>query len=195
MEEAQNVVEELKEEYGEDLDLNIGILPVYTEDSNEIQAVEMEIAQNKLDSEVEAKIREEEKIKSATVNGIYLAVKPVSGNITSRYGEASSIRSSNHTGLDIAAPNGTKIKVVADGTVVYTGYNGSYGNLVKVSHGNGVETWYAHCSKIYTSIGKTVTAGDVIAAVGSTGNSTGNHLHLEIRINGNPVNPQKYLYK
>ena len=70
-----------------------------------------------------------------------------------------------------------------------------YGNLVIISHGNGVETYYGHCSSITTSVGKSVTAGDVIAKVGSTGNSTGSHLHLEIRINGTAVNPQKYLYK
>lgn len=58
-----------------------------------------------------------------------------------------------------------------------------------------METWYAHCSKIYVSKGEDVTAGDTIAAVGSTGNSTGNHLHLEVRIDGSPVNPQRYLYR
>ena len=68
-------------------------------------------------------------------------------------------------------------------------------NLVKIDHGNGVETWYAHCSKIYTRVGQKVKAGDVISAVGSTGNSTGPHLHLEIRINGVAINPQKYLYR
>ena len=66
--------------------------------------------------------------------------------------------------------------------------------MVKVNHGNNVESWYAHTSKMYVSAGDTVSAGDVIAAVGSTGNSTGPHLHLEIRINGEHINPQKYLY-
>ena len=79
--------------------------------------------------------------------------------------------------------------------VIFAENNGSYGNLVKIDHGNGVETWYAHCSKIYTKVGAQVKAGDVIAAVGSTGNSTGPHLHLEIRIDGTAINPQKYLYK
>ena len=66
--------------------------------------------------------------------------------------------------------------------------------MVKISHGNGVETWYAHTSKMYVTVGQSVKAGDVIAAVGSTGNSTGPHLHLEIRVNGEHVNPQNYLY-
>ena len=116
------------------------------------------------------------------INGIKLACKPVSGVISSRYGVSSSIRSSNHTGLDIASPSGTPIKVVAEGTVT-------------VQHGNGLETWYAHTSKMYVTVGQKVEAGEIIAAVGSTGNSTGSHLHLEIRINGKHVNPQNYLYK
>ena len=139
--------------------------------------------------------QEEEEERIPQINGIKLAAVPVSGTISSRYGVSSRIRKSTHTGLDIAASSGTPIKVVADGTVTGASYNGSYGNLVKVDHGNGVETWYAHTSKMYVSVGQKVTAGEVIAAVGSTGNSTGAHLHLEIRINGNHVNPQQYLYK
>ncbi len=72
---------------------------------------------------------------------------------------------------------------------------GGYGNLVVISHGNNIETYYGHCSKIYVKKGQTVSSGDVIAAVGSTGLSTGNHLHFEIRKNGNQINPQKYVYK
>ena len=106
-----------------------------------------------------------------------------------------SIRSSGHSGLDIAAPKGTKIKVAASGTVTFSGYSGGYGNVVKVSHGNGIMTYYAHCSALYVKKGQTVTAGDVIAAVGSTGNSTGNHLHFEVVKNGVSLNPQYYLYK
>lgn len=128
------------------------------------------------------------------INGIKLAYVPVTGTITSRYGVSSRIRSSDHTGLDIAAPKGTPIKVVASGTVTSASYQGSYGNLVKVDHGNGLETWYAHTSEMYVSQGQKVEAGAVIATVGSTGNSTGPHLHLEIRIDGQHVNPQNYLY-
>ena len=141
-----------------------------------------------------AKQIKEENESIANINGIKISNLPVSGRITSRYGESSRLRSSTHTGLDIACTSGTDIKAVADGTVIFAQYNGSYGNLVKIDHGNGVETWYAHCSKIYTKVGSEVKAGDIISAVGSTGNSTGPHLHLEIRINGNTVNPQKYIY-
>ena len=69
-----------------------------------------------------------------------------------------------------------------------------YGYLIIIDHANGVQTYYGHCSKLYASVGDEVTAGDVIAAVGSTGNSTGPHLHFEIRVNGVAYNPQNYLY-
>lgn len=130
----------------------------------------------------------------SNINGIKIATLPISGTISSRYGAVSSIRSSAHTGLDIAASIGTPIKVVADGKVISAEYSGSYGNLVKVDHGNGVETWYAHTKKMYVKVGQEVKAGDIIATVGNTGNSTGPHLHIEVRINGQHVNPQKYLY-
>ena len=135
-----------------------------------------------------------EETSIANINGVKIASVPVTGVISSRYGSVSSLRVSTHTGLDIAAPYGTAIKAVADGTVTFAAYSGSYGYLVKIDHGNGVETWYGHTSKMYVKAGEKVNAGDTIAAVGSTGNSTGNHLHLEIRINGKHVNPQKYLY-
>lgn len=121
-------------------------------------------------------------------------IKPISGTISSRFGSRSSVRSGVHTGLDIAAPYGTKIKAAASGTVVYAGDKGSLGLLVVISHGNGVQTYYGHCSSIDVSVGDQVSQGATIARVGSTGNSTGNHLHLEIRVNGVARNPQNYLY-
>lgn len=138
---------------------------------------------------------ESKSLSDTYVNGIAFTVSPVTGRISSRYGVNESIRNHTHAGLDIAASNGTTIYAVADGVVTYAQFNnGGYGNLVKISHGNGVETYYAHCSKLYVSEGQTVKAGTAIAAVGSTGYSTGNHLHFEIRIDGATVNPQKYLY-
>ena len=122
-------------------------------------------------------------------------IKPVSGVITSRFGVSSRIRRSSYTGLDIATSTGTPVKAAASGKVTFSGYKGSYGNMLVISHGNGVQTYYGHCSKLYVKVGQTVKAGDTIAAVGSTGNSTGNHLHFEIRLNDKQVNPQKYLYK
>ena len=107
----------------------------------------------------------------------------------------SRIRSSAHTGLDIATSKGTPMLPVTAGKVTYAGYKGSYGNLVIINHGknaNGqtVETYYAHCSRLNVRVGDMVDSNSIIAYVGSTGNSTGPHLHLEIRLNGNAVNPQ-----
>ena len=129
---------------------------------------------------------------SAKVLGIGL-VKPVSGTITSRFGTRAS---GYHTGLDIANSIGTTIAAAAGGTVVFSGWdNYGLGYAVKISHGNGVETVYGHCSKLYVKKGQKVASGEAIAAMGSTGNSTGSHLHLEIRVNGERHNPQMYLYK
>lgn len=130
---------------------------------------------------------------SGSLNGLALSI-PVNGSISSRFGARSSSRSSAHTGLDIASSSGNGIRAIAPGTVTYAAYKGSYGNLIIINHGNGVESYYAHCSALYVSPGQSVGPGNTIAAVGSTGNSTGPHLHLEIRINGAPVNPQNYLY-
>ena len=129
---------------------------------------------------------------SSAVLGIGL-IKPVSGVITSRFGQRAS---GTHTGLDIATSTGTTIVAAAGGTVTFSGNNGGgLGNFIKINHGNGVETVYGHCSKLYVKAGQTVSQGEAIAAVGSTGNSTGPHLHLEIRVNGVRQNPQLYLYK
>lgn len=121
-------------------------------------------------------------------------IKPVASGytITSRYGAR---WGNTHTGLDVAAPKGTPIHAAAAGTVTLVHYsNTSYGNYVKISHGNGVETLYAHCSTLNVTEGQSVSQGQTIATVGSTGNSTGPHLHLEIRVNGTTLNPQNYLY-
>lgn len=125
--------------------------------------------------------------------GIQL-IRPISGVITSRFAASSSIRVSSHTGLDIAASTGTPIKAAASGTVTFSGRKGSFGNMVVITHSNGVQTYYGHCSKLYVTAGQTVSQGETIAAVGSTGNSTGPHLHLEVRINGVAYNPQNYVY-
>ena len=196
-EEAEEIVNSMNEQNLEGFSLTIA--EKVTENPQEILTNDLEVAKNtvlgKISAEALQKKQEEEAAKAlADVNGIKIAVLPVTGTISSRYGVSSRIRVSTHTGLDIAAASGTPIKVVSGGTVTFAGWSGSYGYLVKVSHGNGVETWYAHTSKMYVSVGQNVVAGDVIAAVGSTGNSTGPHLHLEIRINGKTVNPQNYIY-
>ena len=115
---------------------------------------------------------------------------PCSGTITSRYGYRSS---GFHTGLDIAVPYGTAIKAADGGTVTFAGRQGGYGNLVIITHDNGSQTYYAHNSSLVVSVGDKVYKGQTVAKAGSTGNSTGNHCHFEIRINGSTVNPLNYL--
>ena len=196
LEEAEKVVNEIKEEFSDDnLELDLQINEKYTESIENVDTNSLEVATANVESGAkEIKENKENEDALAIVNNIKLSVLPVTGRITSRYGERSSLRRSTHTGLDIACNTGTDIKVVSNGTVTFSGKKGSYGNLIIVDHGNGVETWYGHCSKLYANVGDNVTAGDVIAAVGSTGNSTGPHLHFEIRINGECVNPQNYVY-
>ena len=125
------------------------------------------------------------------IQGIGL-IRPVSGTITSRFGAR---WGSTHKGLDIANSTGTPIAAAASGTVSFSGWDAyGLGNCVKIEHGNGVQTVYGHCSALYVTAGQSVSQGEVIAAIGSTGNSTGPHLHLEIRLNGVAQNPQLYLY-
>lgn len=99
-----------------------------------------------------------------------------------------------HTGLDIPAPAGTPIRAAEDGVVQTSTYNSSYGNYLLIYHGGTTYTLYAHCSALYKSVGDTVSKGDVIAAVGTTGSSTGNHLHFEVRQNGTYINPEGLEY-
>lgn len=98
-----------------------------------------------------------------------------------------------HSGIDYAAPYGTAIYAAEDGVVLTSGWVNGYGYTVAINHGGGYVTLYAHCSKLLVSAGQSVTAGQTIAKVGSTGNSTGNHLHFEVKVNGKAVNPAGYL--
>ena len=101
-----------------------------------------------------------------------------------------------HKGIDLNGETGDPIHAAADGIVMRSGYDtGGYGNVVDIDHGNGYFTRYGHCSKLLVKVGDLVHAGDVIAKVGSTGHSTGSHLHFEVWIDGHPVNPRPYLSK
>ena len=192
LDEAEEIVNEIKQDLQADLELDLGIVECYSENTNEATA--FSVAKESLDEEVEIKVKEFElsQKQESTLNGIAICRPMDTGMISSRYGSRSS---GDHTGLDICTSVGTPIHPVADGVVSFAGYKGSYGNLVIIDHGNGIQTYYAHCSSLYVNAGETVTIDDTIAAVGSTGNSTGPHLHLEIRINGEHVNPQQYVYK
>ena len=121
---------------------------------------------------------------------------PASGRITSGFGKRKSPTagaSSNHKGIDISASTGSSIVAAAGGTVSIATYSYSAGNYVVVNHGNGLSTVYMHCSQLLVSAGDTVKAGQTIAKVGSTGYSTGSHLHFAVRKNGSYVNPSSYV--
>jgi murein DD-endopeptidase MepM/ murein hydrolase activator NlpD len=98
-----------------------------------------------------------------------------------------------HAGIDLAAPTGTPVRAVTDGVVQVAGSSSGYGNLITIKHATGIETYYGHLSRIDVRAGSTVAAGDLIGSVGSTGNSTGPHLHLEIRHSGKPTDPEPFL--
>lgn len=115
---------------------------------------------------------------------------PVYGRLTSGYGPR---WGSTHTGIDLAASTGTSVKASESGKVTFSGWGGGYGYLVKIQHADGFETYYAHNSRLYVKVGQKVNKGDTIAASGNTGNSTGPHVHFEIRRYGNSLNPFKYL--
>lgn len=124
--------------------------------------------------------------KKSTGNFIY----PVRGRFTSGYG---SRWGSTHKGIDLACSYGTSIKASDGGKVIFSGWYGGYGNMVKIDHGNGYQTIYAHNSKNAVSVGQKVAQGEIIGYVGSTGNSTGNHVHFEIIQNGISKNPLNFL--
>ncbi len=124
--------------------------------------------------------------------------KPVkAASLTSSFGTRTDPfkgRRAMHGGIDLAGPVGTPIYATADGVVIRAGYNrGGYGNLVEIDHGNGIVTRYAHMSKILTKKGDRIDRGQQIGAMGSTGRSTGSHLHYEVRIDGKPVNPIPFM--
>lgn len=119
---------------------------------------------------------------------------PVSGRVTSGYGYRSIFGSySFHRGIDIAVPYGTRVAAADGGTVIYSGWQGTYGKLVIIDHGNGKQTYYGHNSSLLVSVGDKVYQGQTIAKAGSTGRSTGTHCHFEVHVNGSVVNPYNYL--
>jgi murein DD-endopeptidase MepM/ murein hydrolase activator NlpD len=122
--------------------------------------------------------------------------RPAAGPIVSGFGSRTNPiggGSGFHSGVDIAAPMGAPIYACWSGRVAIAGWQGGYGNAIVLDHGGGKGTLYGHQSRFAVSVGQTVSAGQVIGFVGSTGNSTGPHLHFEVRINGIPVNPMPYL--
>jgi len=141
---------------------------------------------------------EEEKKKQGTQNpytgGVMLWPVPSSTRITSQYGYRTLFGQREfHTGIDIGAPSGNNILAAADGVVIFSGTKGGYGYCVIIDHGGGIATLYAHASVLLVKEGQKVSKGQVIAKIGSTGRSTGPHLHFEVRVNGNHTDPMPYL--
>ena len=203
---AEAIVEGLKEKNSDNID-NLTIKEKYETDLKDFVSKEDAIAS--LYKEKPVVVKNVKVAKASSSSGSFSTsrnmsqanislgvslIKPVNGRISSRFGANSRVRSGSHTGLDIATSTGTPIKAAASGTVTFAGWKGSYGNLLVITHSNGIQTYYGHCSKLYVSSGQKISQGQTIAAVGSTGNSTGPHLHFEIRVNGVAYNPQRYVY-
>lgn len=198
-EEAENAISELKKKESQN-----------SKDLTIIEKYEIELPEISTQSEAVAKLYEKKVVvqttttykntpssgfstsrNTTTVTNLGMTfIKPVSGVLTSRFGGR---WGTTHTGVDIGTATGTNIKAANGGTVIFSGWKGSLGKLVVISHGNGIQTYYGHCSSLLVSAGETVSAGQVIAKVGSTGRSTGPHLHFEIRVNGSAINPQSYI--
>jgi murein DD-endopeptidase MepM/ murein hydrolase activator NlpD len=140
-------------------------------------------------ADIAARIRSAGSRSSAAASAAGL-IWPVQGTLTSPFGMR---WGRMHEGIDIGASMGTPIYAAAGGTVIFAGWEGGYGNLTVIDHGNGLATAYGHQSQQAVSNGQTVSRGQLIGYVGSTGHSTGPHLHFEVRVNGTPVNPLSYL--
>lgn len=148
-----------------------------------------------LSNQMESQIRNYQN-KNRTALGSGQLIWPTPGNIKSYFGfrvHPILRKRKNHTGIDIATPMGTNIVAADTGEVLFSGRNGGYGKMIIIDHGAEMSTVYAHCSELLVTEAQTVTKGQVIAKVGSTGLSTGPHLHFEVRKNGVPVNPLDYL--
>jgi murein DD-endopeptidase MepM/ murein hydrolase activator NlpD len=124
------------------------------------------------------------------------SVWPTRGWVTSDFGSRLDPYTSErvmHAGLDIAGPHGKEVVAPSDGTVVFAGLEGGYGNVLVIDHGYGIKTRYGHLASIKVKAGERVKRGDIIAALGNTGRSTGPHLHYEVRVNGIAQNPRKFI--
>lgn len=171
-----------------------------SKDINELkkQEAEMEAAEKQIQAQISAALNSANQ-KSVTYTGSGKFILPLASytRISDPYGyrEAHPITGTRkmHSGIDYAAPAGTAIYAAEDGVVLTSGWINGYGYTITINHGGGYVTLYAHCSTLVAKAGQQVTKGETIAKVGSTGNSTGNHLHFEIKVNGVAQNPANFL--
>ena len=164
---------------------------------SQVKEFEAEIASLKKESDaIAALLRARQRAQKVTPSGKGVLAVPVAGAITSGFGSRLHPlfeTTRMHNGVDFGAPTGTPVKAADAGVVAVAGTRGGYGTTVIVDHNNGLATLYGHLSRLAVSEGAKVARGEMIGAVGSTGYSTGPHLHFEVRVNGNPVDPMRYL--
>jgi len=153
-------------------------------------------AANKADQRREAlaELAEKTRVEAVRIDSTKWVLPTAGYTLTATFGESSGLWSTTHTGLDFAAPSGTRLVAVSGGTITSTGYDGAYGNRTILTLADGTEIWYCHQTSFAAQKGQTVSPGQLIGYVGSTGNSTGPHLHLEVRPGGgDPVDPYSAL--
>ncbi|MCL2628122.1 MAG: peptidoglycan DD-metalloendopeptidase family protein [Oscillospiraceae bacterium] len=217
LEEELSYVEELKTELEEQLEEAHALIKKMEEDINTERALHQQVVaeEDRVQKEINAAVAELARLQEAErqarlrairnnqpstgttwVSGTGELMWPVSGTVSSEFG----IRTHPvfgdrrmHNGIDIGARHGTNVVAADSGTVITSTYNSSYGNYIVISHGSGVTTLYAHLSSRSVSVNASVTKGQVIGLVGSTGISTGPHLHFEVSVNGSRVNPRTKL--
>ncbi|WP_299415026.1 peptidoglycan DD-metalloendopeptidase family protein [Acaryochloris sp. IP29b_bin.148] len=193
-----------KANYTEQASVQNQLVKRLTTDRRALEAAEQQLTQdsNNISTLIAQRLAEQQvALRSNTpgyqrVLGTGQMVQPVNGPITSNFGYRTHPifgRGRFHAGTDFGAPSGAPIFAADSGSVIVAEWYGGYGNAVIIDHGNGLTTLYGHCSELYVTVGQGVQRGQTIAAVGSTGLSTGPHLHFEVRQQGNPVEPLAYL--
>ncbi len=198
--EAKNILEEKKSEIAKKQAEQDAIIKELSKDINELkrQEAEMEKAERQIQAQIDAALNTSDQ-KNVTYSGSGKFILPLASytRISDPYGlrEKHPItgKRTMHNGIDYAAPAGTAIYAADDGVVLTSGWINGYGYTITVNHGSGIVTLYAHCSSLIAKAGQKVKKGETIARVGTTGNSTGNHLHFEVKVNGVAQDPNKYL--
>lgn len=164
------------------------------QDRSALEAAEAQLARDS--AKLAELIRQRIAAQSSSIRGTGQMIYPAAGSITSNFGtRVHPILGYRrfHSGVDFGASHGSTIRAADSGRVIFSGWYGGYGQAVIIDHGGGLTTLYAHASELYVSEGQGIQQGQAIAAVGSTGLSTGPHLHFEVRRNGEPVNPMSFL--